>query len=134
MGILGELLRPITTNNNHISREVVIKRNCLVLIITGLNLNKTSDQVTAALKEYLGEKNVASVFYPQAKPPLHSGIVNLKCLNATVYKQQLRKSARICSKWIEFQPHSNNLDRSAKRDEETIKRIGFSNVNNALVT
>lgn len=132
ISILGELLRPTVTNKDHLSQEGVVRRNCLVLIIKGLNLNKTLDQTTEALKTFLGEKNVSSVYYPRAKPSLHSGIVNLECLNAHVYKHQVHKSAKICGKWVEFQPHPNSLDGSAKPNEETLRKYGFSDITTAL--
>lgn len=133
IGVAGELLRPTITNKDNLSRDGVVKRNCLVLILKGLNLSKQMDEVTEALKQYLGEKNVASVYYPRAKPPLHNGVVNVECLNAYVYKQKVHKSARICGKWVEFQPHPNSLEGSVKPDEQTLKKLGFTDVNSALV-
>lgn len=134
IGILGELIRPTAATKDRLSHEAVVKRNCLVLIVKGLSLVTEADLITEALKTHLGERNVASVFYPRAKTLLHNGIVNLECLNAAVYKQHVRKSAKICGKWIEFQPHPNSLDGSAKPDEETLKKLGFADVNNAFTT
>ena len=93
--VLGELLQPITNKGDHLSREDVVKRNCLVLIAKGLNLTKPMDSTTEALKSQLGPKNVASIFYPRQKGSTHSGIANVECLNSAVYKQNLRKSFRL---------------------------------------
>ena len=130
--ILGKLLQPITTRGDQLSREEVIKRNCLVLIVKGLNLTKPMDSTTEVLKTHLGPKNVASNFYPREKGSTHSGIANVECLNSAVYKQNLRKSVRLHYKWVEFQPHPNSLDGSAKPDNETLRKYGFMDVNNAI--
>jgi hypothetical protein len=98
--VLGELLQPIVTRGDQISREDVVKRNCLVLIAKGLNLTKSMDSTTEVLKTHLGSKNVTSIFYPRQKGSTHNGIANVECLNSAVYKQHLRKSTRLHSKWI----------------------------------
>ena len=130
--VLGELLQPITNRGDQLSREDVVKRNCLVLIAKGLNLTKPMDSTTEVLKTHLGPKNVASIFYPRQKGSTHSGIANVECLNSAVYKQNLRKSFRLHGKWVEFQPHPNSLDGSAKPDNETLRKYGFLDVNNAI--
>ena len=79
----------------------------------------------------MGTKNVASVYFPRATGGTHSGIANVECLNAAVYKQYLRKSVRLYNKWIELQPHPNSLDGSSKPNEETLKKYGFLDVNTA---
>lgn len=81
--ILGELLQSVSnTNTDQLSREEVIKRNCLVLIAKGLNLTKPTDQITSSLKAYFGLKNVVSIFFPSVVGSVHSGIANIECLNA----------------------------------------------------
>ena len=130
--ISGELLQPITHKGDQLSREDVVKRNCLVLIAKGLNLTKPTDSTSEVLKNHLGPKNVASIFFPRQKGTTHSGIANIECLNSAVYKQNLRKSVRLQGKWVEFQPHPNSLDGSAKPDNETLRKYGFMDVNNAI--
>lgn len=49
-----------------------------------------------------------------------------------VYKQHLRKSARLQNKWVVFQPHPNSLDGNARPDDATLKKLGFLDINNAL--
>lgn len=80
----------------------------------------------------MGVKNVVSIFYPRQKGDTHSGIANIECLNAAVYKQHLKKSARLHHKWVKFQPHPNSLDGSAKPSEETMKLLGFHDINTTL--
>lgn len=95
IGILGELLQPIESNKDHLSREAATEK----LIGThhqGIKSQQNNRPNT--LKNFLGGKNVAFVYYPRARPPLHSHIVNLDCLNAMVYKGHVRKSTRICRK------------------------------------
>lgn len=80
----------------------------------------------------MGEKNISSIFYPRAKHIVHHGIANVECLNAAVYKQFVRKSACLHGKWVEFQPHPNSLDGSARPDDATLKKLGFQDVHTAL--
>ena len=49
-----------------------------------------------------------------------------------MYKQHVHKSVRLLNKWVTFHPHPNSLDGSAKPDDATLKKLGFSDVNNAL--
>ena len=49
-----------------------------------------------------------------------------------VYKQHLRKSARLQNKWVVFQPHPNSLDGNARPDDATLKKLGFLDINNAF--
>lgn len=130
--ILGELISPAVPSEDQLSREDVIKRNCLVLIAKGLNLTKPIPHTSASLKAHMGEKNILSVYYPRAKHTVHHGIANVECLNAAVYKRFLRKSVRLHGKWVEFQPHPNSLDGSARPDNATLKKLGFYDVHTAL--
>jgi hypothetical protein len=130
--VLGELLTPVITSGDQLSREDVIRRNCLVLLAKGLNLTKAIEPTTVSLHSHFGTKNIVSVFYPRATGNIHHGIANVECLNSAVYKQHLRKTARLQNKWVVFQPHPNSLDGSARPDDATLKKLGFSDINNAL--
>lgn len=88
---------------------------------------------TASLQMHFGTKNIVSIFYPMATGKIHHGIANVECLNSAVYKQHLRKLARLQNKWVEFQPHPNFLDRSMRPNDATMKKVGFTDFNNALV-
>lgn len=119
-------------SEDQLSRADIVKRNCLVLIVKGLNLTKSIEQTTDSLKAHLGANNVASVFYPRARTIVHHGTANVECVNATVYKRFLRKSVRLNGKWSEFQPHPNSLDGSARPDDATLRRLGFANIDTAM--
>ena len=130
--ILGELLTPVISSGEQLSRDDVVRRNCLVLLAKGLNLTKLTKPTTASLHTHFGTKNIVSVFYPRATGKTHHGVANVECLNFTVYKQHLRKSTRLQNKWVVFHPHPTSLDGSARPDDATLKKLGFTNVNNAL--
>lgn len=130
--ILGELLTPVISSGDQLSRDDVVRRNCLVLLAKGLNLTKLIEPTTASLHAHFGTKNIVSVFYPRATSKIHHGVANVECLNSAVYKQHLNKSVRLQNKWVMFHPHPNSLDGSARPDEDTLKKLGFSDVNNAL--
>ena len=130
--VLGELLTPVITLGDQLSRDDVIRRNCLVLLAKGLNLTKLIEPTTASLHTHFGTKNIVSVFYPRATNKIHHGVANIECLNSAVYKQHLNKSVRLLNKWVTFHPHPNSLDGSARPDEATLKKLGFADINNAL--
>lgn len=96
--ILGELLTPVLSSGDQLSRDDVIRRNCLVLLAKGLNLTKLIEPTTASLHAHFGTKNIVSVFYPRATTKIHHGVANVECLNSAVYKQHLNKSARLLNK------------------------------------
>lgn len=78
--VLGELLIPVVTSRDQLSREDVIKRNCLVLLAKGLNLTKPIEPTTASLHSHFGTKNIVSIFYPRATRNIHHGIANVECM------------------------------------------------------
>ena len=130
--VLGELLTPVISSDDQLSRDDVVRRNCLVLLAKGLNLTKLIEPTTASLHAHFGTKNIVSIFYPRASSKIHHGVANIECLNSAVYKQHLNKTVRLLNKWVVFHPHPNSLDGSARPDEDTLKKLGFSDVNNAL--
>ncbi len=130
--ILDELFTPVVSSGDQLSRDDVIRRNCLVLLAKGLNLTKLIEPTTASLHAHFGTKNIVSVFYPRATTKIHHGVANVECLNSAVYKQHVNKSVRLLNKWVTFHPHPNSLNGSAKPDDATLKKLGFTDVNNAL--
>ena len=62
--IFGELLTPVISSGDQLSRDDVVRRNCLVLLAKGLNLTKLIEPTTASLHAHFGTKNIVSVFYP----------------------------------------------------------------------
>ena len=132
VSILGELLTLVVSSGDQLSRNDVIHHNCLVLLVKGLNLTKLIEPTTASLHAHFGSKNFVSVFYPRATIKIHHGVANIECLNSAVYKQHVNKSARLLNKWVTFHSHPNSLDGSAKPDDATLKKLGFTDVHNAL--
>ena len=132
VSILGGLLTPVVSSGDQFSRNDVIHHNCLVLLVKGLNLTKLIEPTTASLHAHFGSKNFVSVFYPRATIKIHHGVANIECLNSAVYKQHVNKSARLLNKWVTFHSHPNSLDGSAKPDDATLKKLGFTDVHNAL--
>jgi hypothetical protein len=130
--IFGELLQPVISSGEPLSEVDIARRNCLVLIAKNISLSRTTEQIEASFREYFGTKNLTNIFFPRAKGHIHCGIANLECLNPAVYKQHLRKSMRMHSKHITFLPHPRSLDGSSKPDEETLRRLGFLDVNTAI--
>ena len=52
--ILRELLTPVVSSCDQLSRDDVIRRNCLVLLAKGLNLTKLIEPTTASLHAHFG--------------------------------------------------------------------------------
>ena len=130
--VVDELLTPVISSGDQLFWDDVIRRNYLVLLAKRLNLTKLIDPTTACLHVHFGTKIIVSVFYPRATTKIHHGVANIECLNSAVYKQHLHKSFRFLNKWITFHPHPNSLDGIAKTDDATLKKLGFTDVNNAL--
>jgi hypothetical protein len=130
--VLGELLTPVISSSDQLFRDDVVRHNCLVLLAKGLNLTKLFEPTAASLHTHFGTKNILSVFYLRSTSKIHHDIANVECLNSAVYKQHLRKSARLQNKWVTFHPHPNSLDRNARPDDAILKKLGFTDVNNAL--
>ena len=130
--VFGVFFTPIISSGDQLSRNDIVRRNCLVLLAKGLNFTKLIEPTTASLHAHFGTKNIVSVFYPRSTGKIHHNIANVKCLNSVVFKQHLRKSARLQNKWVTFHPHSNSLDRNALPNDATLKKLKFTDVNNAL--
>ena len=56
----------------------------------------------------------------------------MNCINYVVYRQHLQKLARLQNKWVMFHPHPNTLDRSVRFVDVTLKKLGFTDINNVL--
>lgn len=130
--VLGEFLTPVISSGDQLSRDDVVRRNCLVLLAKGFNLTKLIEPTTASLHAHFGTKNIVSVFYSRSTNKIHHDIANVEYLNSAVFKQYLRKSTKLQNKWVTFHPQSNSLDRNARPDDVTLKKLRFTDVNNAL--
>ena len=75
-----------------------------MLVLQGLKLTKTLEETLYEIKEIMGARNVASSFFPKQRENLHSGSVNIECLNATVYHQFVNKTHKIHNSHVAFTP------------------------------
>lgn len=66
-----------------------------MLILHNLQLIKTVDETLHKIKELMGDKNVTSYFFSKLKGKLHTGSINIECLNPTVYHQYVNKTFKI---------------------------------------
>ena len=57
------------------------------------------------------------------------GSCNVQCLNAAVYKNIVKKNAKLLGKYIEFTPHPKSLDVINAPLLVELSRLGFSDVN-----
>ena len=78
------------------------------------------------------EKNVLNVFFKTDDKGKLTGVCNVQCLSATIYKKFVKKSHKICNKYVEFAPHPNSLDGISKPLGEELTRLGFNDVNTTL--
>jgi len=79
------------------------------------------------------KKNIVSTYFSNTKQDMHSGKVNVQCLNPLVYKQFSKKTLKLHSNYVKFNPHPHSLNGSSAPDEHTFKKYGFLDVNLALV-
>jgi len=93
---------------------------------------KTTAETNEGLKNIMGKKNIVTTYFSNTKNDMHSGKVNVECLNPVVYEQFLKKILKLHSKYVKFNPHPHSLDGSNAQDEETLKKYGFLDVNTTL--
>jgi hypothetical protein len=65
---------------------------------------------------------------------MHTGVANVELLNASVYKIFVKKIHKLQSKYVRFNPHPRSIDGSAAPTEETLKELGFQDMNTALAS
>jgi hypothetical protein len=133
LAIEGEIIAPTPTRVK-LSTAEIAKKNCLVLIAKNLNKGLTPEQIESGLRTLIGEKNVVSVYFPRAEAGLHAGIANVEFLNAPIYKKFVGKTHKLQNKYIKFNPHPRSLNGSAAPSEESLKELGFCDVNTALAS
>ena len=129
----NEIITPTIKTGEKLSLTQLAKKNCLMLVLQGLKLTMTVEETLLAIKETMGAKNVASSFFPKQRENLHSGSVNIECLNATIYHQFVNKTHKIHNSHVAFTPHPKNLEGSFPPTEEQQKLFDFCNINSALV-
>jgi hypothetical protein len=94
----------------------------------------TPEQIESGLQTLIGEKNVMSIYFPRAEVGLYAGIANVEFLNAPIYKKFVGKTHKLQNKYIKFNPHPCSLNGSAAPSEESLKELGFCDVNIALAS
>ena len=129
----NEIIPTTIKTGERLSLAQLAKKNCLMLVLQGLKLTKTVEETLHEIKEVMGVKNVSSSFFPKQRENLHSGSVNIECLNATVYHQYVNKTLKIHNSHVTFTPHPKSLGGSLPPTEEQRKQFGFCDINSALV-
>ena len=129
----NEIIPTTIKTGERLSITQLAKKNCLMLVLQGLKLTKTVEDSLHEIKQIMGGKNVASSFFPKQRESLHSGSVNIECLNATVYHQFVNKTHKIHNSHVTFTPHPKSLECTFLPTEEQQKRFGFCDINSALV-
>jgi hypothetical protein len=105
----------------------------LKLVVYNLPPTKSTEAITFAIKENMGEKNVVDIFYHNSDGEKHSGKANIECLSPIVYRQYLDKTIAILGKYLEFTPHPRSLEGVAPPSQEEIKKFRFCDNNQTLV-
>ena len=118
-----------------VSKKDIQRRNCLTLIVKDCNLYYSANDVTAAFKQLIGDKNVVNTYFKDGdvEKNQHARVCSLEVLNPTVYKQYVKTTAKILNKYVTFRPHPRSLDGTSAPHEDILKEFGFLNVNNAIV-
>ena len=129
----NEVIAPTIKTGEKLTLAQLAKKNYLMLVLHGLKLTKTVEETLHEIKETMGARNVASSFFSKQRENLHSGSVNIECLNATVYHQFVNKTHKIHNSHVTFTPHPKSLEGTLSPMEEQQKQFGFCNINSALV-
>ena len=129
----NEVLEGKLADRSHASADDIAKKNALILIAKNLNNVKTIEQIEVSIEAHFGPNNAVSFFFKQdAKNGKHLGSCNIQCLNATVYKKFVKKSAKLLGKHVEFTAHPRSLDGANVPNAAELIRLGFTDVNTAL--
>ena len=108
------------------------KKNALILIAKNLNRLKPKAILEAEIRACMGEKNILNIYFKNDAQGKLTGVCNIQCLSAAVYKRFVKKSHKICNKYVEFSPHPKSLDGVSKPSNEELTRLGFNDVTTAL--
>ena len=114
------------------SEDDLAKNNALILIAKNLNRLKSKKILETEIKTCMGEKNVLNIFFKTDDKGKLTGVCNVQCLSAAVYKKFVKKNHKICNKYVEFAPHPKSLDGIYMPSGEELTRLGFNDMNTAL--
>lgn len=108
------------------------RKNALIFIAKNLNRLKPKEILEAEIRACMGKKNILNVYFKNDAQGKLTGVCNIQCLSAAVYKKIVKKSHKICNKYVEFSPHPKSLDGISKSSVEELTRLGFNDVTTAL--
>ena len=130
-----EILTPSMASRGTVSKKEIQRRNCLTFILKDCNLYYSISDVTIALNQFIGDKNVVNTYFKDGdvEKNQHVGVCNFEVLNSTVYKQYVKTTTKILSKYVTFCRHARNLDGTSAPHENVLKEFGFLDVNNAII-
>ena len=128
----NEILDAKFTMRKKLTEDDKVRKNALILIIKNLNKIKSVEELENGIKEHMGEKNVISILF-RLEGGKHVKSCNVQCLNAAMYKKFSKKNGNFFGKYVEFSPHSKSLDGTNAPSNEELVRLGFQDVNTALV-
>jgi hypothetical protein len=67
------------------------KKNALILIAKDLNKLKSKEILETEIQACMGEKNVLNIFFKTDDKGKLTGVCNVQCLSAAVYKKVIKK-------------------------------------------
>ena len=76
----NEIIPTTIKTGEKLSLVQLAKNNCLMLVLQGLKLTKTTEETLHEIKEIMGVKNISSSFFPKQRENLHSGSINIEYL------------------------------------------------------
>ena len=94
------------------------KKNCLMLVLQGLKLTRTMEEILHEIKGAMRLKNISSSFFLKQRDNLPNGSINIECLNHIVYSQFVNKTHKLHNT---FTPHPKNLEDILPPTEEQQK-------------
>ena len=81
----------------------------------------------------MGKKNILNIYLKNDVQGKLTGVCNIQCFSVAVYKRFVKKSHKICNKYVEFSPHPKSLDEISKPSNNELIRLEFNDVTTALV-
>ena len=99
------------------------KKNALILIAKNLNRLKPKEILESEIRKCMGEKNILNIYFKYDIQGKLTGVCNIQCLSAAVYKIFVKKNHKICNKYVEFSPHPKSLDGISKPSNEELTRL-----------
>lgn len=90
------------------------------ILVRGLNIQYSQIQISAALHQLLGARNITNISYNRAQDDAlgrHDGDATLKCLNSAVYTTWCsRRAIPLLGKLVDFTPHHRSIAGSSPPD------------------